>query len=245
MKKCYLLFCLTLIACSIAQALTAPVDVGSKGPTATIDCSIVLSSSVEVTESEIKAGVWKAAEFISEIATDEKSTAVVRGAAQAAIDNIRWSRCEVHPIFLQGRRMIDLYFVVDVSMLDSAATVIHLCEVGAAYWKVTYDVDAKTFRSYQFNALSNAANYSLKDRSTEKISVDFPDESIGRILRNVADLFELDIAIPEELFAQKIPLTLKDVTWQEVFQNALADTDYYIEVHGQIVSILKRKIDKK
>lgn len=48
-------------------------------------------------------------------------------------------------------------------------------------------------------------------RGRDTLSVDFPDEEIRRILRNVADLFELNLVIPDTLMG-RTSLKLRDVT---------------------------------
>src|SRR6476620_8373571 len=54
----------------------------------------------------------------------------------------------------------------------------------------------------------------------ETLSVDFPDEDIVNILRNVADLFELNIVIPPSLQG-KASIKLRDVTWRQIFVSVL------------------------
>eukprot|EP01035_Chromulina_nebulosa_P039340 gene39341-biopygen26271 len=52
------------------------------------------------------------------------------------------------------------------------------------------------------------------------LSVDFPEEDVRNILRNVADLFELNIIIPEALQG-KASIKLRDVSWRQIFQSVL------------------------
>ena len=56
--------------------------------------------------------------------------------------------------------------------------------------------------------------------SEEKISVDFPDEDVRTILRNIADLFELNLVIPDTLQG-RTSLKLRDITWQQAFDVVL------------------------
>ncbi|MEY4940514.1 MAG: hypothetical protein RIQ93_2249, partial [Verrucomicrobiota bacterium] len=57
-----------------------------------------------------------------------------------------------------------------------------------------------------------------KDASgRDTLSVDFPDEDIRNILRNVSDLFELNIIMPDSLQG-KTTIKLRDVTWRQIFQ---------------------------
>src|SRR5882724_426704 len=49
-------------------------------------------------------------------------------------------------------------------------------------------------------------------KGKDTLSVDFPDEEIRTVLRNVADLFELNLVIPDTLQG-KTSIKLRDVTW--------------------------------
>ena len=51
----------------------------------------------------------------------------------------------------------------------------------------------------------------------DTLSVDFPNEDIRTILRNVADLFELNLVIPDTLQG-KASIHRRDVTWRQTFQ---------------------------
>jgi type IV pilus assembly protein PilQ len=83
-----------------------------------------------------------------------------------------------------------------------------------------------------------SASTKAKDiKAPETLSVDFPDEEIRNILRNVADLFEFNIVIPETLQG-KTTIKLRDVTWRQIFQNVLTPVNYtYIE-DGNIIKII-------
>ncbi|RME67636.1 MAG: hypothetical protein D6781_12800, partial [Verrucomicrobia bacterium] len=63
------------------------------------------------------------------------------------------------------------------------------------------------------------------DRDSETLSVDFPDAEIRTILRNIADLFELNLVIPETLEG-RASLKLRDVTWKQVFDVLLTPVGY-------------------
>ena len=63
-------------------------------------------------------------------------------------------------------------------------------------------------------AASSAPAAATRTRDTsgyDTLSVDFPDEDIRNILRNVADLFELNLAMPDSLQG-KTTIKLRDVT---------------------------------
>ncbi len=71
----------------------------------------------------------------------------------------------------------------------------------------------------------------------DTLSVDFPDEDVRNILRNVADLFELNLVIPETLQG-KASIKLRDVSWRQIFQVVLDPLNYsYIE-DGNIIKIV-------
>jgi type II secretory pathway component GspD/PulD (secretin) len=74
-------------------------------------------------------------------------------------------------------------------------------------------------------------------RDKDTLSVDFPDEEIKTILRNVADLFELNLVVPDTLVG-KTSIKLRDVTWRQIFQVVLSPVGYtYIE-EGNIIKIV-------
>jgi len=63
----------------------------------------------------------------------------------------------------------------------------------------------------------------------ETISVDFPDEEVRTILRNVADLFDLNLVIPDALQG-RTSVKLRNITWRQVFEIALEPLGFtYIE----------------
>lgn len=65
--------------------------------------------------------------------------------------------------------------------------------------------------------------------SEETISVDFPDEDVRTILRNVADLFELNLVIPDTLQG-RTSIKLRNITWRQVFEVVLDPFGYtYVE----------------
>lgn len=74
----------------------------------------------------------------------------------------------------------------------------------------------------------------------DTLSVDFPDEDIRNILRNVADLFELNLVIPETLQG-KASIKLRDVTWRQIFQVVLAPVGYTYVEEGNIIKIISNE----
>ncbi|MBS0661792.1 MAG: hypothetical protein JSR48_00890 [Verrucomicrobia bacterium] len=76
--------------------------------------------------------------------------------------------------------------------------------------------------------------------SKETLSVDFPDTDIREILRNVADLFELNLVMPDSLQG-KASIKLRDVSWRQIFEVVLKQVNYtFIEKDG-IVKVVAYK----
>jgi type IV pilus assembly protein PilQ len=74
-------------------------------------------------------------------------------------------------------------------------------------------------------------------KGKDTLSVDFPDEEIRNVLRNVADLFELNLVIPDTLQG-KTSIKLRDVTWRQIFDVVLKPAGYtYIE-DGNIIKVV-------
>ena len=74
-------------------------------------------------------------------------------------------------------------------------------------------------------------------RDTDMISVDFPNAEIRTVLRNVADLYMLNIVIPEGLQGTA-SIKLRDVSWKQIFSVVLEPIGYtYIE-EGNIIQII-------
>lgn len=76
-------------------------------------------------------------------------------------------------------------------------------------------------------------------KSKDTLSVDFPDEEIRTILRNVADLFELNLVIPDTLQG-RTSLKLREVTWRQIFQVILSPIGYTFIEDGNIIKILSQ-----
>ena len=72
---------------------------------------------------------------------------------------------------------------------------------------------------------------------TDRISVDFPDEEIGTVLRNVADLYELNLIVPEDLKG-RTSVTLRDATWRQIFRRALYPVGYDFVEEENIIRVV-------
>jgi type IV pilus assembly protein PilQ len=85
--------------------------------------------------------------------------------------------------------------------------------------------------------LADEAPITLSSKAKDTLSVDFPDEDIRTILRNVADLFELNLVIPDTLQG-KTSIKLRDVTWRQIFQVTLSPAGYTFTEDGNIIMIV-------
>lgn len=77
-------------------------------------------------------------------------------------------------------------------------------------------------------------------RDKDTLSVDFPDEEIKTILRNVADLFELNLVVPDTLTG-RTSIKLRDVTWRQIFQVVLSPVNYSFIEEGNIIKIVSNE----
>jgi len=91
----------------------------------------------------------------------------------------------------------------------------------------------KTGRGLSTSPLSS--ELSLGD--TDMISVDFPNEEIRTVLRNVADLYMLNIVIPEDLQGTT-SIKLRDVSWKQIFSVVLEPIGYTYVEEGNIIQII-------
>ncbi len=80
-----------------------------------------------------------------------------------------------------------------------------------------------------------------KDTSgSSTLTVDFPDEEIRNILRAVAELFDLNIVIPDTLQG-KTSIKLHDVSWRQIFQVVLTPVGYTFVEDGNIIKIVSNE----
>ncbi len=81
----------------------------------------------------------------------------------------------------------------------------------------------------------------VAEKPKDTLSVDFPDEDIRNILRNVADLFELNIVMPDTLQG-RTSIKLRDVTWRQIFSLVLEPQGYTYLEDKNIVKIVSRSM---
>ncbi|GAB1489233.1 hypothetical protein MASR2M8_16860 [Opitutaceae bacterium] len=88
--------------------------------------------------------------------------------------------------------------------------------------------------------IQDQASVSNATREQDTLSVDFPDEDIRNILRNVADLFELNIVVPDTLQG-RTSIKLRDVTWRQIFQVVLSPVGYTHIEEGNIIKVVSQE----
>lgn len=77
-------------------------------------------------------------------------------------------------------------------------------------------------------------------KGKETLSVDFPNAEIRTILRNIADLFDLNLVIPETLEG-RASLKLREVTWRQIFDVLLQPIGYTYVVDGNIIKVVSKE----
>ncbi len=73
------------------------------------------------------------------------------------------------------------------------------------------------------------------------ISVDFPNEEIRTILRNVADMFELNLVVPETLQG-RTSIKLRNVTWRQIFREVLTPVGYTFMEDENIIRVVSQDV---
>lgn len=71
----------------------------------------------------------------------------------------------------------------------------------------------------------------------ELITIDFPEEEIRVILRSIADMFDLNLVIPETLVG-RTSIKLKNVEWRQVFDIVLKPAGYTYSEERNIIRIV-------
>ncbi|MCX6939034.1 MAG: hypothetical protein NTU80_14300 [Verrucomicrobia bacterium] len=77
------------------------------------------------------------------------------------------------------------------------------------------------------------------ESSKETLSVDFPDEDVRNVVRNVADLYDLNIIVPDTLQG-RVSVKLKDVTWRQLFKVVLTPVGYTFVEEANIIKIINQ-----
>lgn len=77
-------------------------------------------------------------------------------------------------------------------------------------------------------------------QTDETVTIDFPDEEIRSVLRNVADLYELNLVIPDTLVG-RTSVKLREVTWEQVFEVVLGPVGYTYVKDNNIIKVVSRE----
>jgi type IV pilus assembly protein PilQ len=72
-----------------------------------------------------------------------------------------------------------------------------------------------------------------EEPKSEAFSVDFPNQEIRTIIRNIADVHELNVVIPDSLQGTT-SIKLRDVTWEQAFRVLLQPLGWHHERDGDI-----------
>jgi len=87
-----------------------------------------------------------------------------------------------------------------------------------------------------FTVVLAASLMAQEHSSTQTVSVDFPDESRAVVLRNIADLFELNVIIPENLPGH-VSLKLQQRGWKEIYDEVLKPVGFAWREENGIVRV--------
>lgn len=86
-------------------------------------------------------------------------------------------------------------------------------------------------------AVDTSKGTATRDSNKDVLNVDFPDDDVRHILSNVADLFDLNLVIPESLQG-KATVKLRGVTWRQIFEVVLTPLNYTYREDGNIIKIV-------
>jgi type II secretory pathway component GspD/PulD (secretin) len=75
---------------------------------------------------------------------------------------------------------------------------------------------------------------------SETLSVDFPDADIRQVLLNVAELFQLQVKIPDKL-AGTTSIRLRDVTWRQIYFSVLSPVGYDFMEGEKFVEVMTKE----
>ncbi|MCH6255431.1 hypothetical protein MLD52_02640 [Puniceicoccaceae bacterium K14] len=78
---------------------------------------------------------------------------------------------------------------------------------------------------------------SMSLSESDTISVDFPNEEIRTILRNVADLYMLNLVVPEALQGTA-SIKLRDVNWRQIFSVVLEPVGFTFVEENNIIKVV-------
>lgn len=89
-------------------------------------------------------------------------------------------------------------------------------------------------------SLEAGINQGFTLESSDLISVDYPSEEIRTVLRNVADLYSLNLVVPDSLQGAT-SIKLKNVTWNQIFTVVLDPIGYTYVDEGGIIKVVSKE----
>lgn len=100
--------------------------------------------------------------------------------------------------------------------------------------------DEKTVKLSFANDVANPLSVqSLNTRNdlNDRITVNYPDQEIRVILRNIADLLDINLVIPETLIG-RTSLKLRNVSWRKIFEIVLKPVGFSFTEEDNVVRVL-------
>lgn len=109
---------------------------------------------------------------------------------------------------------------------------------------LTFEIDmpdsATSFEGKIEQALANRSfeepDYSAVIHPDDTISIDFPDEEVRTIIRNIAELHDFNVVIPAELHA-RTSIKLRNANWRQIFEVLLDPLGYTYRQDRAIIYI--------
>lgn len=100
------------------------------------------------------------------------------------------------------------------------------------------DIPDDVYFEMDFELTDPEAEEDLRAAAEETVSVEFPDESVRVIISNLADLYELNVVIPESLDLEtRMTVKFHNVTWRQVYDVVLEPFDHAYYEDRNIIKI--------
>lgn len=105
------------------------------------------------------------------------------------------------------------------------------------------DDESVSDKNNEMSELENSLNAPLDQEivldASDLISVDYPSEEIKTVLRNVADLYMLNLVVPDTVQGST-SIKLRDVTWRQIYSVVLDPVGYTFVEDGSIIKIVSK-----
>lgn len=86
-------------------------------------------------------------------------------------------------------------------------------------------------------SFASPSNQEMMLDASDLITVDYPNEEIRTVLRNVADLYMLNLVVPDTLVGTT-SIKLRDVTWRQIYSVVLEPVGYTFIEEGSIIKVV-------